>query len=356
MDETWKLQLPFYDTLVTTIIPFKKEPFESLYECQVEMMLELYKKGKILFALGADPSYFKGLHHLDPILDLKPPVLNSRKYAYLQLHLGLRPLVRKFTNFEELRRTGEYARLIAPLKKISLDGYGSPIPLDIQIGTRLGDLYICGYGELASKLLTIKKFWSFAYSTFMFHRILVELESVSIDGIMSLDKVEFDWATKASEFKNIAKDTDVFPCDVGKLLTKELRLMRVDNLGIDSILEISKSTAKARKALLELDKAVINLQIDKIIDRSRALELVWSESNETIDSMVRKAKLASLSFLVSIGIVGGVVGSIGGSVGIIASILGSVATSLPIVKRASESIVKRRKTAHTLAIFDLKKA
>jgi len=355
LDKTWKLQLPFYDTLIVPIAPYKKKPFESLYDCHIEMMLELYKKGKILFILGAYPLHFKGLDHLDPILDLKPPVLTMRKSAYHILYTGLHLLQQRSMNFKELCTTDEYIGLAEQLKKISLKGYGRAVPLDKQVWTRLGDLNLYGYGELVSKLLKIKQSYHFAYSTFMLHRILVELENLSIDGIMSLDKEDFNWAAVASRFKNIDKDIDVFPCDVGQLLIKELRLMRVDNLGIDKVLEISKNTAKARRALLELDRAVAILQMDKIIDRARALESIWSDSNEIIDSMLRKAKLASLSFLVSVGIVGGMVGSIGGSTGIIASIVGSVTSSLPIAKRVSESLVKLKKPAHTLAIFDLKK-
>ena len=354
MNNTWKLQLPFYDAVILPVLPEKEEDFEERYDCSTETMIELNKKGKIFFLLGARPLAFAGLHYLDPILGLDPPVFADRKMVYHLCLLGQHILQQRIANFQSLCKSRNYRKLIRTIERV-----GARLP-EVDWGTqlrlRLTDLYLSGYGKLVSRLVKCKSPSEFVHFSVMTHRILIELEMMSIDGVICVDKEDLSWTRALSKFKKINKDIDVFPYDVGQLLIKELKLMRVDNLEIDEILEISKNTFKARRALLELDKATAILMMENILDRTQALESVWLESNEVVESMIKKERAASALFLVSIGIIGGAIGSVGGTNGIIASILGSVATSVPLVKRASETLAKIKKPGHVLALFDLRKA
>ena len=71
-------------------------------------------------------------------------------------------------------------------------------------------------------------------------------------------------------------------------MTKEFHLLSIHDVGFEKVIDIVDNTIKARTALLELDKAVENEQSEKMIDRAQALENVWTDTNETIQSMVSK--------------------------------------------------------------------
>lgn len=353
------LQLPFYDSIIISLIPVKdEESFKKATGITISQTLELFKKEKVVPLLQFPPLDFEGLDYMDPILELDLPVINLRQPAYdqiLSVYISgndpyqIENWHRQGKEFFKKATMGKLTKY--PKSLIDLVSKKAQYEDDLlnNIGYCYSRLHLMGYSDLAISLMSLKNPNAVARCIEIYEHILVGGEQMSLGGIVSWDSLD------ALAAKKLGIDTvKAFPIDVGKLLIKEFKLASVEDFGFEKTIQVTDQTSKARESLFNLDDAVAKRQQDKVMERSLALKETWKETNEIINSMQNLKQKISKNLPVSVGVVGGLLSSLE-LPGIIMTLL-SVAGSKVIAKPLSEFILRLKKPNHVVSIFDLKKS
>lgn len=351
------LQLPFYDSTILELIPLKDETsFKKAIGITVSQTLELYKKGKVIPLLQYPPLDFEGLDYLDPLLELDLPVCNIREPAFDQIvavhlrgedseqigtwfHEGME-LFRKISNNKMTNLPPSFTNLISKNAQFDTD-------LLVNIGYSYAQLKIMGYHDLTKKIFSITDPHTLSVCLWTYNNVLVAGARRALGGVISWDAID------AVAAKNLGMESvKAYPVDVGKLLIKEFKLASIEDFGFEKTIQLTNQTTKARRALFDLDSAVMNSQQDSLIDRSNALERTWRETNEIVTSM-RNTKDKIAKYLpASVGVVGELLSS-SSLPGIIASLVGAYGIGL-VSDQISEILVKIRRPNHVVSIFDLR--
>lgn len=356
--ESLFFQLPFHDIMLVPIKPYADhEIYQESYGIDVSQTMELFKKNKILPFLAHPPLFYEGLDYMDEIVELKHPVYSFRMNRFQDamltsiLRLDSDQLGKwrneyyleiKDMTFSKANQTAMGTQNIVA-EKARL----SPDPARM-ISDDLGSLRVQGYGMLSDELKNISDGDKMFELTTVYKNLLIQQPSWALDGSISFDKSDQD---EISDFKKIDVG-DPFPSDIGKLLTKEFNLIQVKDMGFEKILDVTKNTGFARKALLELEKVVLSENNDKMIHRSQILREKWEETNQVIDSMVNLKTKTTKIVPASIGVLGSIASSVD-QTGIIATILGT-ATALGFTGPVLDKIYQITKPNHVVAMYDLK--
>lgn len=352
------IQLPYFDSTILSIIPVKDEDkFQKAVGVNVEQLIELQKQDSVIPILQFPPMDFEGLDYLDPILEQDPPVVNIRELAFEQIlsvyvmgngpeqlmdwhHEGIE-LFKKVTGKEMIKFPEDHRRLIS--KKAQFDD-----DLLSNIGQSYSRLNLIKSPEIAWFAFTQKEPMMIARCLWLYEHVLFGGYAASLGGNVSWTNLD------ALAAKNLGVNyVKEFPMDVGKLLIKEFNLASVKDFGFEKIIQVTKETEKARKALFELDDAVNEEDANSAIERGQVLEKVWNETNEIINSMQSTKEIISKYFPVSVGVVGGLLSSFD-LPGILASAAGVVTTKV-LSEPILETLSKIKKPNHIISVFDLKK-
>lgn len=353
------VQLPFFDVVILPIFPVReKEKFEKTVGLSVKKITELYHHKKVIPLPTRTPSEYVGLDYLDEILELKLPVMSSRIALYDE-SFSIATSGKSFNDNVHKIKTEARQKFrllnIPAIKENFEQDFSNFSNSDKEINDLISEIIsyythidFMGYSELAKKIITGNDSVTVARQLKLYDRILHDVPLSSIDGAYTLDTGEIEAIKKIDSEPN-----KIFPGDVGKLLIKEFKLLRIENLEYDKVLEIIKDTSKARKALFDLDQAVQNEQKEKMIDRSLALKTKWQESNDVTISASNKNQKISKHFIpVSLGVMGSFA-SILQEPGILAAIAGTT-VSIPFINRIINKSIMFRKPNHIASIYDLK--
>lgn len=352
------IQLPFYDKILLPIRPFPTpEIYEKGYGITVEQTVELTKKGKVIPLPAHDPMSYRNLDYLDMLLELRNPAITHRMARYNTCRL-VTVMKKPFEQLIDWVHEGESIALrmdltgannLAKLTNKTLGKYAKIKNIESSIGTDYAHLHLMGYSRLAEDLIDFDDSATVYASLLMFSNALHRIPSWALDGTQSMLQRDYALAEAAG-----AKLEKPFPVDVGKLLTKEFSLINIRDVGFEKVIDITKNTEKARKALLELDKAVEKEQTDKMVDRAIALENVWMESNETIKSMMQRRKTLAKYIPLFFGLIGPATSFLN-TPGIIETITNAV-DKFDIASSISDRLRKLRKPNHIVALYSLKKS
>ena len=350
------VQLPFYDTLILPLKPFPNESaFKKMYGIDVDQTIELTKKGKVIPLLAHAPTNYINLDYMNKLLELKNPSIGFRMGRYNTCRL-VGVLEKPYEQLMNWVQEGE--QLARKLDLTSANHFHNLTNNTVSHNARgnsgsaetmamnYAHLNLMGYSELASQLIDFPDSELVYIELSILENLLHQIPHWSLDGSQSM--LESDCM--------VAHIWDVpvksYPVDIGKTLTKEFHLLNIRDVGFEKVIDITNQTHKARSALLELDKAVENEQSEKIIDRAESLEIVWTDTNDVIQSMMSKKNNISKYFPLFFGLVGSAAGAIN-MPGIFETIFDNVG-NLPVISPLSDKLLKLKKPSHVVAVYDLK--
>jgi hypothetical protein len=360
MEKIW-YQIPFYGTTVVSIPPIKEEFFERAHGFNIEDIERLIEfaeeTGRIQFALGTDPLRYEGFDFLDPILDMRPPIL-----SYLPLYELVSSKERDIWESEfSYFATGNqkfrdvFGNLFADFS--SAMGYKTSIENDlVKFSRKYCQLRTLGYNEIADEImvqLTNDPIKAVILLTLSGDLIIDQYSSVlysAVGGIKSYP----------SYFKTlIHPEMEVdFSCEVGKFLNDKLKLIIPKS--IDGAIELNEEydLYDLRKVMDALNEAVRKEKVDTINAKSEELftifDNVWTEANK----IKRKIDIAKHGISLGIGVIGTVatmpIVGIGGLLaGLGFSIGGEIAVP-KISESLAEKIMKGTTSSRMIHIYDFK--
>jgi len=374
------IQLPFYDTI---IMPVPRTSTEDEYRkstgLSIDDTMELIDEGKILPIIFETLTNYRGLDYLDPILERRFP--RCREVSF-------RSLITKISKYPEAKIKGlrttlekkdsKLERFLKSEKKGSKYGFkietlptGTNFEFSVDVSSftkknkseRINGLLqiyqllrgLVGDSVVSSLLELPANLWFLV--TAIYAENLIYHPSLALDGIVSIERDKFISHRVLNLFlrEKTPASGRVFPIEIGKWLIEKCQLVDVRDLGFKKVIEMSKETAKARKALCELDKAVENRQSQKVLESKKAIQEVWKETNQQLQSMMRASRVGVPVISISLGVIGGIVGTLAGLPGMLFGALEGVFSSLRCARPIAERLVKIGKPTYITAVYDLKR-
>lgn len=365
--------IPFLETHIVNISSFKdKDTFEKAYGMSVELLIELYNKGKgrVEFLLNGLPTEFANLDYLDEILEFKPPSVSCRTPLYDELSFGEDKIsfyakeaykviqkVKSSKGFEEYASPEETLKdyVWNSYERLGIHGYDYLIKAALK------------YAESIDREMVSNELMNppdlIATMCILYSEFLTEPIYSSLDGVHSLDsgagkiKSIYDEALKMHPKSR----AELFSVDVGKALIEACEIYLPQKQNIEGILDLDIEAKRTRKALKSLDEAVKKEQVDKIVDRKRALRNAIVDTHEAVkstektkDNIEKAINYGSLT----VGIVGPIVSQITTENFLFSILFGSLGLSTKFSKIATpvaEVLAKLKKPNHVVMIYEIKK-
>lgn len=348
------LQLPFFDALVIPIDPIRTaESFTMAYQASVPQLLDLYRKGRVVFTLSGQYVDFAGLDYLDDLLELGPP--SPVTDGAWKIHLGTRyGLDIEGVRGNELH--GEFFKRLIALDTRSLirmeemtSNLGSRIVtggMTERLTKDCVDLAHFGYEDFAFELLDSP---DPILSVMTYSRLLAGVPITALDGIQSISPGSFESRLNSVAFSEAKR---IFPADIGKLLITKHQLLRYQKIGLEESIQLSEHTKEARMALYQLDQAVRSQK--DVADRTEALQPVWNKTIREVARMKEADKWVGRLAPFVLGGVGQIADMISGTRYVLTTLLGGL--GLVSGEEISNRVVTLGKPNHVVALFDLEKA
>ena len=364
--------IPFLETHIVNVSSFKdKDTFERAYGMSPELLIELYKKGRVEFLLNGPPTEFANLDYLDEILEFEPPPVSCRNSLYDELSFDAdksffysKQAEKILQNVKCLKGFEEYTSPEETLKDYVWNSY-----------MRLG---IHGYDDLIKAVLTYAEGIDkeevsnelmnppdlVATLCIFYSDFLTEPIYSSLDGVHSLDSREKEIKSIYDEALMVYPESrsKLFPpVDVGKALIELYELYLPQKQNIEGILDLDIEAKRTRKALKSFDEAVEKEQIDKIVDRKRALRNAIVDTNEAVKSIEKtkdRIEKAINYGSLTVGIVGPIVSQITTENFLFSILFGSSGLSTRLSKIATpvaEVLAKRKKPNHVVMVYEISK-
>ena len=364
--------IPFLETHIVNVSSFKdKDTFEREYGMSQELLIELYKKGRVEFLLNGPPTEFANLDYLDEILEFEPPLVSCRNSLYDELSFDAdksffysKQAEKILQNVKCLKGFEEYTSPEETLKDYVWNSY-----------MRLG---IHGYDDLIKAVLTYAEGIDkeevsnelmnppdlVATLCIFYADFLTEPIYSSLDGVHSLDSREKEIKSIYDEALMVYPESrsKLFPpVDVGKALIELYELYLPQKQNIEGILDLDIEAKRTRKALKSFDEAVEKEQIDKIVDRKRALRNAIVDTNEAVKSIEKtkdRIEKAINYGSLTVGIVGPIVSQITTENFLFSILFGSSGLSTRLSKIATpvaEVLAKLKKPNHVVMVYEISK-
>jgi hypothetical protein len=363
------LQLPFYDSVICPIFPFRTaENFAVGYGFSYEDFLLMMDQGKVLPVLAYDPEDYINCSYLLPMLsERRPPIFDIRFEAY-SLALLCKSIKRGVdissalqnpnlppTDVRELRSrfSREFLSLSAEemlqrsnrpcmsarghsVEVLTTYGRADLVPKALELPNDLSSM-------LDADRLTLKR------SLEVFTCVMTSY--LSLDGIISVTDL-----IPGSESGRI----EIFPLDVAKALVTQLPLFDFSKkLNCQEVLTMSHETARARRALFELESAVRNCDTSKVEGGAKALPALVREANEIAESMIKRRKKIERYVMLAFGAFGGIISYLGGLPPLpsaLGGFMGGIVSSVPLSDPIADCLVKLGVPSHVVAVYNLKQA
>lgn len=271
--------IPFLETHIVNVSSFKdKDTFERAYGMSPELLIELYKKGRVEFLLNGPPTEFANLDYLDEILEFEPPSVSCRNLLYDELSFDAdksffysKQAEKILQNVKCLKGFEEYTSPEETLKDYVWNSY-----------MRLG---IHGYDDLIKAILTYAEGIDkeevsnelmnppdlVATLCIFYADFLTEPIYSSLDGVHSLDSREKEIKSVYDEALMVYPESrsKLFPpVDVGKALIELCESYLPQKQNIEGILDLDIEAKRTRKALKSFDEAVENEKTKDRIEKA----------------------------------------------------------------------------------------
>jgi hypothetical protein len=215
------------------------------------------------------------------------------------------------------------------------------------------DLTRAGYGELVGDLVESKlpKLGQVA-GLFTLRQHLQAIPAFAMDGILATDESSWPWSLYRS-YGIHGPEYSVFPVDIAKQLVENFPLLDIRDVGTERVISIASDTAKARKALFELQEAIKKDNPAMLVDRAHAVAEKIQEANVAIKSMVTTKKKIERYLPMVVGMLGGAVGALSGLPTIVSGMFGGFVSTLPLGDKVASILARRGKPGYVVALYDL---
>lgn len=362
------LQMPFFDAIICPIFPIENlQEFKLNYGISYENFVDLINKQKILPFLYEEPKNYLHCDYMLPLLESKPPchVIRLEGQNAALLYRAVRKETDISKNLKELsdffpKGTENLRKRFSQLSSAEdiLKSYKNPVPWTEQI---IELSITTGYAGLFSKILKSTTNINKELLSILFLTYTYAIPALSLGGTTSIARRSFMYEVAPSLQKIIKLKLnrevklseilhgqlmmshcfdEVFPLDIARVLSERFPLYDFRDIGYKKVIELSHQTDKARKVLYELDSAVKNRQATRALDRASALNEIFQETNETIESMVERREKIKPVIPIVFGVVGGIVGSLGSLPSLLGGALGGAVGSVPLSDNISDALSK----------------
>jgi len=370
------VQIPYQKSLIVPIYPFATEnKFVEATGVTPEEFTRLTKKGLIVPILYSPPLDYRNLDYLDPILTLKPnPPSPYRTLSFLNAVNNRVDLVifnEDAINFASClipNFDGKHLEFLES-RKFFCD---SRKTLERDIRRSYYELCCLGYENLARQLEeALHKYPTKAENIFLslhaYVSFLVYRFTAALDGTFTASrKVAGLWQMLGLK---LAGSLDVFPGDVGRLITEKLLLAPVKNLGQAE--DYYGDYDKCRHALKKLDEHISQREkyewlSEEVLTRAQILEKTWNETTRSlrdwpIDERAMKTAIEEGVRLgtISLGVLGSVATRLPPEASLLAAIFSKYLGDFikeklrEVIPQAAEFTVRLLRQSHMTAIMDV---
>jgi hypothetical protein len=377
-DHPLTLQLPFYDTIILPIYPVPTSScYEKLYGVSFKQTMTLISQGNVTPLLAKDYTAFTALEndYMDELLENAPPTVN--RLTYLDALLMAKNALlegQTISNFRELEQARE--RVIIDLSKRAEQieaqhhlgeasvHYQNPDP--DNIGPVKGDwsiprfyieFCIRGYSDLAEELIALDRVPSMI-SLAGYSEFLITAPYRALGGLPSVENVYLSMARMAPS--NITRDDLIraFPVEIGELLINRFKLVDTTDLSLKGAIHVWSKTREARRALVELDRAITQgANLTEIISKGEALTEFFNNVNQECEDMVRKkSKITTRYIPFSLAIIGGIAHyktALPGVISFALPIIWSEISKKQLVQEPVDFLLKLKRPPYICAFYDL---
>jgi len=349
--------LPYFANIIVPIFSHLSErEFKARYRLEIDQLLQLQEDGRVSLILYLDPAGKIS----DYLLPLYEEGLEKHFPTYLRMGLfvravggptfekGLEEGVKLFRG--KLKNVAELGRGV--WESVT---YGERM-LEFGCASKYAWLKRFGYDQICEHIKALIEIDTdlALYGVHTYGAFLVDPTIYSLDGIHLVDEDKVSDLRRLIEHSGslptIKAKCELFPFEIGRSLIEKAKLVVLDNL--DGALDYYKDFEKARRALAELVMAVDEIEREKLIDRTRALEEAWKE----VESIDARAKTAN-KVIATLGVVGsGIGGALGGLPGFLAGLFGGLVSADVISRPLGERISKIGKSSHIVFVYDFVKS
>jgi hypothetical protein len=275
--------LPFYQTLIVGISPFRDEyTFERNYGLPIPMMIELAEKGRLVFVLNGYPEDYKNLSYLSALVhEFTPPSVIRFRSGWDSLAARGR-----FDEFKELGGSLFKGRISKVPKSTSYLKHTQSSIDKVERGAIAGfiELQITGARGAIEHIKDIAKDHP-EEAAGLINTVYRPFFSDHIYGSLSGQHA----MVRSSEYTKYCSElpsSDVFFIseEMGRALVQGLQVCAPK--GIEVFKDVDVEYSEFRKALCALDSAVNSLKITEALEQSEAIRKIWQK----VDDITKKEK------------------------------------------------------------------
>jgi hypothetical protein len=236
-----KYLLPFFEQVIISNPPLNEKSFQKLYGFEIEDLITLIKKNRIVMNLTGSYSHYSNLDFFDPVLELNPPS-NVREFLLLQILIG-----NQFQNIlDEIEK--KYWEKINPITN-----WGEGIMKDIFRRTYL-EMCSIGQKDIIDDFIEEKNMIGVFTGSVLLSGSIFN----GLNGIPNFERKQMGYYMETSNI-NMPGDY-IFPFEIGKVLTEEYQLyfpLNVDSKDLEKIY-MEKVMGSARNLLYDLYLEIYN--------------------------------------------------------------------------------------------------
>jgi len=298
-DVSPKLLLPFYEQVVLPVSPARnKERFTSVHGLTPEEIAHLYSRNRVLPIILGDPTILteKDASYMGVLLEKKPPILRTERWLrFYKEEKGQKHSKRGKRLSENAKAMIEAAKSDFPERTAKFLMYTAEVMDESYVS-----LYFCGFGDLADRIVEKYAPPLVAYLLFVLGQLLVNPTLIGLGAATQIPKEGFEWFNQIhrsfEEIPAISRDL-IFPSEIGNFLTScyDLTFPTDPSMEIVDKAYRDKALSKARRLLIEFDRAVLEGDENRAVKKGTHLEEVYREAVEallTLDKRVEKCRWA----------------------------------------------------------------
>ena len=362
-EKIWS-QIPLYGTTIITLKPIKKEIFEKVHGFDVEdidRLIDFAKEtGRVQFALAEYPTHYLKMDFLEPVFrDLKPPKLIRLPLNWIvtdeEIETSYSEMECLLENLQPPDFIMKYVEMKYPESTISQDDVKRGIISDLI------RLKLLGYGSLVEDFIR-------GLTTIDTNKLILLLEAIHdiffyphdpLKGIKSFKRIDMYELHGQFSFSHNMHEKIELPCEIGKFLNNELKLVIPKNQEGAVELTDKYDLYDLRKVMKALNEAVEKEKIDVIDEKSEEISLIFENVWSDVDKLKRRTNIARHGISFGTGIVGAVATLPIAGIGGLLSGLGFEVADNILDKKAyesiSEKITKLGTQNHIIHVYDFKK-
>lgn len=344
-------QIPLFSSFIVKIVPRMSSQFEFAHgfsPSEIQKLVDYHKDtGKIQFALAAYPNSFSGLDYLDPILELRPPVMAGTSVGLSMNDVAYRKSMTEFLTLAGIRF---YSHLMSRAEGTPSSYVLSKMP---EYAKDYAFLKTRGFAEIASVIEeNLVEDPGIALDFLQLSARLIVWPH--LDYLKAIPVFSRETLARAVEYgKQSFAEQVSMPYEIGSFLIKQLTFQpesfeacmelvsRFDHRDLRTVMSAICSGA------VKKDREILNNSVDKL---NEIFDLVWQDAAK----VAAKANLAKFLIPVSLGAVGTIINP---SLGLLGALGFAVVERISEVteQSISERVARSISPGYAFTLYDFQK-